>query len=140
MNDRIKFLAQQRTSYLAGKAIEAILDGNHSGAQELLQMEIESIKLHPPIADLKPKEQVSANRIDCNHLDNAAKVCFGCIKKDMPDLPADFAFTSTSKGQCESCGEHDLLLTTMIKVRSSQDQAIAPDTEADLPFMLQKAH
>jgi hypothetical protein len=137
MNECIKFLAQQRTSYLAGKAIEAILDGDHAHAQNLLSMEIESMKSMPPQKiDQKIADPIGM-RIDCINLDDSAKVCFGCIKKDMPHLPKTYQFTSVDKGQCESCGHHDLHLTTLLKVRSFADQVASPLLDEQAPSMLQ---
>ena len=140
MNERVVFLASQRTSYLAGKAIEAILDGKNTEAQTLLSMEIESLKKEAeknPAPNPLTAPAIIGSRIECQNLDNSAKVCFGCIKKDMPNLPKDYMFTSVDKGQCESCGNHDLHLTTLLKVRTFGDESESPLLDESAPFMLQ---
>lgn len=131
MNQTTEFLADQNASYLSGKAIERILEGDLKEAQELLKREekrLEKLPKPAPVVDFPPVTHVKKS---CKDLDSTAHVCEQCVKKDYRDeLPFDYKITVTDKGTCDACGGHDLQLTSILKV-----QADAEKDEKKTPFV-----
>lgn len=120
MNQITEFLAEQNSSYLSGKAIESILQGDLKEAQDLLKREekrLEKLPKAPQVYDL-PLAQVQPKK-PCAELPDNAHVCESCVKKDYrEELPFDYRATITDKGTCDSCHGTDLQLTSLLKVRA----------------------
>lgn len=130
MNQITEFLAEQNSSYLSGKAIESILQGDLKEAQDLLKREekrLEKLPKIPVVMELPSLEP--HKKVQCQDLPENAKVCQNCVKRDHAnDLPFDYTITVHTRGNCDSCGV-DAQLTNIVKVRSDIEAQAEPKTE-----------